>query len=104
MAEVKVWTIETRDPWTGHDLECVVATTTRAELHEVLVRCGLRRSDADITRRKPDADDVSARALADVGALSWRDLEANWPWRDEQALTDLREQYAQRRPQGWRRP
>lgn len=103
MAEVKIWTVWTRDPWTGADLECVVATTTRAELHAVLVRCGLRRSDAEIFRRKPN-DDVSDRALADAGRLSWRDNEGHWPWRDERALADLREQYAQQRPQGWRRP
>ena len=100
---MKVWTVETRDPSTGWDLECVVATTTRAELHAVLVRCCLRRRDADIARRGT-GDDVSARALADAGTLLWRDLEGDWPWRDVPALVDLREQYAQHRPQGWRRP
>lgn len=103
MAEVKVWTVWVRDPWTGTDMECVVATTTRAELHAVLVRCDLRRRDADIYRRK-GGEDGSVRAVAEVGTLLWRDPELSSAWQDEQALADVREQYAQRRPQGWRRP
>lgn len=103
MAEGKVWTVETRDPLTGWDLECVVATTTRAELHAVLVRCGLRRRDADIHRRT-NGDNGSAKALADVRTLLWREIEGPRSWQDERALAGVREQYAQQRPQGWRRP
>lgn len=98
-----VRTVETRDPWTGSDVERVVATSSRAEVHAVLLRCGLRRREAAIGRRRTSGD-VSARVLADLGTLLRREVEGSRSWQDEQALAGVRGQCAQQRPQSWWRP
>jgi hypothetical protein len=85
---MKVWRWFGRDPSSGFDLEFLVATTSKKDLHRVSVQLGLpKEADAYLVKASDPAFDV---AMERPGHGFWREPGVDVLWQDERALEEFR--------------
>ena len=85
---MKVWRWFGRDRSSGFDLEFLVATASRKDLHGASVRLGLPK-EKDAYQVRP-GDSAFDAAIATPGLVYWREPGVDVVWQNEAALAEFR--------------